>query len=135
MPKFIVPVVRTAYYHKEIQIEAETQEEANNSALEIAPNLVFDSASGAEYSLLNENNLENVVLVHLEGGVVQDIFTDNPELKVIVRDFDIEGSEGDIASEGDLYQDENGSKYQESFRFVSKMEYLQTPPFKNPVKF
>ncbi len=135
MPKFTVSVCRIGYSIKEIEVEADTQEEANSKALDHAPNEVFDSEHASDYRLEDDVKDSNRVLIHLSGGVVQDIFADRPgEIDVILRDFDIEGSEHEIAADGELYTDDNGSTYQEVYRGVTSWDHLETQPFANPVK-
>lgn len=134
MPKFTVPVCRIGYSIKEIEIEADTQEEADAKALEQAPNEVFDSEHASDYQLEDDVKNPNRVLIHLMGGVVQDIFADRPgEINVILRDFDIEGSEHEIAADGELYTD-GDAFYQEVERGVSPWDALVVDAFEKQVK-
>ena len=34
------------------------------------------------------------VLIQIEGGLIQSIFTDKPDVQIIIQDFDVEGSDG-----------------------------------------
>ena len=134
MPKFTVPVCRIGYSIKEIEVDANSQEEADRLALEQAPSELFGSEHASDYQLEGDVSEPNRVLVHLMGGVVQDIFADRPsEVNLILRDFDIEGSEFDIAEDEQLFTD-GSDNYQEVERSVSPWKFLDVEPFAKPVK-
>lgn len=83
---------------------------------------------------------KNRVLVTVSGGLVQGIFADRPdEIEVTVRDFDIEGSEGDCAEDGSLYASENVNEnldaeiWREYVICPYSMTNLETPIDQNPV--
>lgn len=58
MQTFTVEVTRIGYATKEIEVDAETQEEANQKALNEAGNYVFDEQT-SDYELTNEPNRED----------------------------------------------------------------------------
>ena len=135
MAKFTIPVCRIGYSIKEIEVEADTQEAAEALALEQAPNESYGSEHASDYVLEGEVDPVNRVLIHVEGGVVQDVFADNPSgVEVILRDADTEGSEHDIAADGNLYTDDDGYRYSEVDYGASPWSNLETQPFANPVK-
>lgn len=74
------------------------------------------------------------VLIVIEGGIVQGVFSDHPELleDVIIRDFDLEGSERDCALDGSLFRcgDQLAREYSET---VFRFDQLETQPFACPV--
>ncbi len=51
MPKFNVSVMRTAFQHQTFEIEADTEEEAERKAMDVAPNHSFPNASEADYEV------------------------------------------------------------------------------------
>ena len=80
MPKFTIPVVRISYQHRDIEVEAETQEEANNKALDEAGNHLFDEKN-AEYQLESSIPNMNVVTAALQGAytMIGDMASGTPE--------------------------------------------------------
>lgn len=50
--KYQVEVTRTAYAKKTIEVEADSQEEANEKAIEEAANVDFGSGYDADYDVL-----------------------------------------------------------------------------------
>lgn len=49
---YVIEVTRTAYAKKTIEVEADTQEEANEAALKEAANVDFGSGYDADYDIL-----------------------------------------------------------------------------------
>lgn len=145
MPKFTIPVCRIGYSIKEIEVEADSKEQANELALEQAPNELFGSEHASDYMLEDEIEPENRILVHLDGGVIQGVFADYPsKVNVIIRDADNEGSERELAEEGKLFTEDkkfsnpdNKSThryfYNEWEETVWNWDSLETQPFANPV--
>lgn len=60
MPTFSVEVTRIGYATKEIEVNADTQEEANAKALDEAGNHTFDEQA-SDYELTNEPNREDTL--------------------------------------------------------------------------
>lgn len=93
MEKFKVEVLRIGYATKEIEVEAETQEEANEKALDDAGNYEF-SEKQAEYELAyapsREERLAALLLeIHNEiGGRVDDDAQDIPGTSSPFADLD-----------------------------------------------
>jgi len=52
MPEFAVEVCRIAYAHKTIKVEAESQEEAEEKAVDIACNHDFPIENSSEYDVV-----------------------------------------------------------------------------------
>ncbi len=74
------------------------------------------------------------ILIHLEGGVVQDVFVNHPDdiEMVVLRDFDIQGSERDIAEEGHLFRVDD--RYADEHEItLSYWRDLKQKPFENEV--
>lgn len=80
MAKFKVDIVRISYSNKTIEVEADTQEEANNKALDEAGNHLFDEKN-AEYQLENSAPNMNVVTEALQGAytMIGDMASGTPE--------------------------------------------------------
>lgn len=74
------------------------------------------------------------ILVHIEGGVVQGVFSTSPDVEVTIRDADIEGSEHECAEEGTLHEDGDGYRYKEYDEYVYPWSNLETQPYENPIK-
>ena len=64
------------------------------------------------------------VLVTIEGGCVQSVHTDDPQIEVCIRDFDVQGGDED-----DLREDEDGVNYRDYEPIHYAWADLNTKPF------
>lgn len=82
--KFTVPVIRISYQHHDIEIEAGSQEEADQIALDQAGNHLYDEKS-VEYKLEseldNEASIKSKVEAALQGAhtMISDLSSGFPE--------------------------------------------------------
>lgn len=86
--------------------------------------------------------MSNRILIVVTGGLIDSVFIEDTtgelvsfDVNVIVRDFDIEGSEGDCAEEGSLY-DIDGSYAKEYEIGTCSWDQLEVQPLdpRNRVK-
>lgn len=78
--KFTVPVVRISYQHHDIEVEADTQEEANQAALDQAGNHLYNEKH-VEYQLADEPDIKTTAANALQGAytMISDLSNGFPE--------------------------------------------------------
>lgn len=140
--KETIQVCRIGYRHASFEVEGDTREEREEKAIEMANNYAFGNETTAEV-IIDEDFPEptkqtNRILFCVEGGSIDRIFADYPsDVQIFVRDFDVEGSEDDLAENGSLYtpdpNDLQGCYFEFEDENILNWDDLEIEPFTHKV--